>query len=119
MKKYSIKRINPREGFIQEILEDGSIKNGEVQEYGKCLDWVLQNQKELKAYKIARILHRRNAKRRFIKTFYAEYKEDAIRQFDIMEPDASDADYQLLTGDWKLIAHKMVVNKISGMTIID
>ena len=118
MKKYTIKRINCREGIIQEVTTDGSKKDGEVQDYGKCLDWVLQNQVELRAYKIARLLHRKNAKRRLLKVIYVENADDAIRTFDETLFLGPDADYQLLTGDWKLIAHKTVINNVQGFTII-
>ena len=120
MKKYAITRKSPTTGLIVQLMEDGSIKAISSEcSYGKCLDWVMQHQRELKVFKVARILDRKNAKRRLMKSFYSEDKKEAIRLFDEMDDANMDATYQLLTGDWQIIAHFMVVGGQRGMTIID
>lgn len=120
MKKYSITRTSPTTGRIIQLMEDGTKEAiTRDEKYGWCLDWVMQHQKELKVFKVSRILNRKNAKRRLVKSFYTEDRNEAIRLFDEMDGLSMDATYQLLTGDWKVIAHFMVVNDQRGMTIID
>ena len=119
-KKYSIERVSPTEGVVSVITTAGNKKYAtDVIKYGECMDFVAKHQKELKVYKIARILHRKNAKRRFIASIYAEDKNEAIRFFDTeLIVYEANADYQLLTGDWKMIAEFKVVNNVRGITTI-
>lgn len=120
MKKYTITRTSPTTGTINQLMENGEVKAiSNDWSYGRCLDWVMQHQRELKVFKVARILDRKNAKRRLMKSFYTEDKKEAIRLFDEMDDANVDATYQLLTGDWQIIAHFMVVGGQRGMTIID
>lgn len=118
MKKYFIQRKTPTIGEIFQTNPDGKKEYIRTGLYGECLDWLLKNQKELKTYKVARILHRKNAKRRYVKTFYVENFEEAVTLFgnlDVQEPDVT---YQLLTGDWKLVASFIVVNKERSIVVI-
>ena len=120
MKKYTIIRTSPTTGTINQLMENGEVKViSNDWSYGKCLDWVIEHQRELKVFKVARILDRKNAKRRLMKSFYTEDKKEAIRLFDELDDVNVDATYQLLTGDWQIIAHFMVVGGQRGMTIID
>ena len=120
MKKYTVTRKSPTTGIIFQLMEDGkSVALTGEEKYGWCLDWVFAHQRELKVYKVARILYRKNGRRRFVKSFYTENQDEAIRLFDHLEDIVPDATYQLFTGDWKIIAHFMVVNGQRGQTIID
>ena len=120
MKKYIIVRTDPVHGQVMERTINGDLAQVTPDcNYYDCMKYVQENQKELKVYKIARILRRKNGKRRFIASIYAEDNNEAIRYFDnyiITEPDVT---YQLLTGDWKIIAHFMVVNNVRGTTILN
>lgn len=122
-KQLKIERVNPTDGrvwsldingIMQPVLIDGSY----VATYGKCVDYINKNQTDLKAYKIARILHRKNAKRRTLSTVYLMNNHDAVQYFGQLVFQGPDAKYQLLTGDWKLIAEKTVINNVQGQTII-
>jgi hypothetical protein len=119
-KKYTIERTDPTHGRIAELTIEGK-KNfiTDIAEYGSCMDWVAKHQKELKVYKIARTLHRKNGKRRFIGSIYAEDTNQAVRYFDDLPVTESDVTYQLLTGDWKIIAYFMVVNNVRGLTTLN
>ena len=124
MKKYTIERTDPVHGRVMKRTADGSIiqvvpEIKQEMNYYDCMKWVQQYQKELKVYKIARILHRKNGKRRFVASIYAEDNNEAIRYFDDLFITESNATYQLLTGDWKIIAHFMVVNNVRGTTILN
>ena len=120
MKELSIIRLTPTTGQVLRMNWEGKrIPVDRPQNYGKCLDYVLQNQKDLKVYKVSRILHRKNGKRRLICSIYAEDNNEAVRFFDLLTLPDPDADYQLTTGDWKIIGHCMVVNGIRGNTIIE
>lgn len=117
MKRFSIERTDPVNGRIIRIDIEGKRKAlPEIMPYGKCMDFVASNQEELKVYKIARTLHRRNGKRRFIKSIYASSQKEALLYFDDMDVSESDVTYQLLTGDWKIVAHFMVVKNVRGLT---
>lgn len=118
MKKYSIKRTDCRSGTIFQTGSDGKKFFLKSDDYGKCLDWVLKNQKELKVFKVARILHRKNAKRRYVKSIYVEDLAQAVTIFENMDVTEPDVTYQLLTGDWKLVASFMIVNKERSITVM-
>ena len=117
MKRFSIERTDPVNGRIIRVDIEGNRKVlPDIMPYGKCMDFVARHQEELKIYKIARTLHRRNGKRRFIKSIYASSQNEAVLYFDNMYVPESDATFQLLTGDWKIVAHFMVVNNVRGLT---
>lgn len=123
VKELKIERVSPTEGRIWRITIDGkmdpvAIDGIYITTYGKCVDYINSNQKNLKAYKIARLLHRKNARRKTIQTFYVMDDNAAIQYFGNLLFQGPDATYQLLTGDWKLIAEKGVINNIQGQTRI-
>lgn len=123
-KQLKIERTSPTEGRVWSIDVNGIMQpvnvdgEGYIVSYGKCMDYVSKNQAELKTYKIARILHRKNAKRRTFSTIMMQDNNAAIQYFDQFEFTGPDARYELLTGDWKILAHKDVINNINGMSII-
>ena len=120
MKELSIIRLTPTTGRVLRMNWEGKrIPVDRPQNYGKCLDYVLQNQKELKVYKVSRILHRKNGKRRLFCSIYAADNNEAVRFFDLLTLPDPDADYQLTTGDWKMIGHCKIVNGVRGNTIIE
>lgn len=120
MKKYTIERTDPTHGRIMELTMEGRKEFiTEDKEYGSCMDWIAKNQEELKVYKIARILRRKNAKRRFVSSIYASNNHAAIVYFDtIFNPPEQNASFQLLTGDWKIIADFTVQNGERNVTIL-
>ena len=120
MKELSIVRLSPTTGQVLRMNWEGKrIPVDRPQNYGKCMDYVLQNQKDLKVYKVSRILHRKNAKRRLFCNIYASDNNEAVRFFDMLTFTDTDADFQLTTGDWKMIGHCKVVNGVRGNTIIE
>ncbi len=119
MKKYTIRRTDPVHGRITGITITGDKEFiTEEMGYGSCMDWIERNQKDVKIFKIAKTLHRRNGKRRLFKSIYAEDANEAIRYFDKMEVQEPDVTYQLLTGDWKVVACFMVRNGERELTTI-
>lgn len=121
MKQLSIIRLTPTTGQVLCMNWEGKrIPVDRPQNYGKCLDYVLQNQKELKVYKVSRKLKRRNGKRRLFCTIYAEDSNEAVKFFDLLTfPADPDATYQLHTGDWKIICYCMIANGERTQTIIE
>ena len=120
MKKYTIERTDPVHGRVMERTINGDLAQVVPESnYYDCMKYVKQNQKELKVYKIARTLRRKNGKRRLVASIYAEDNNEAVHYFDNLIITESDAAYQLLTGDWKIIAHFMVVNNVRGTTILN
>lgn len=119
MKQLSIIRLTPTTGQVLCMNWEGKrIPVDRPQNYGKCLDYVLQNQKEVRVYKVAKTLHRKNGKRRLLCSIYAHDNNEAVKFFDLLQLPDTDANYQLCTGDWKVIGHCMVVNGVRGMTIL-
>lgn len=120
MKELSIVRLTPTTGQVLRMNWEGKrIPVDRPQNYGKCMDYVLQNQKDLKVYKVSRTLHRKNGKRRLVGTIYAHDQEEAVRFFDMWKSDELDATFNLHTGDWKNIAHFTVVNGVKGKPILN
>lgn len=121
MKKYTIERTDPTHGRIMELTMEGRKEFiTEDKEYGSCMDWIAKNQEELKVYKIARILYRKNAKRRFVTSIYAKDNNDAVAYFDTeFNPPEPNAEFQLLTGNWKIIAMFTVTNGDRNFTILN
>ena len=108
MKRLFIIRVSPNTGYVcsygryfEKIRETNEMS------YVQCKDYVLQHQKELTIYKVARILNRKNAKRTLYKRFLAADEDEAKAAFvDICKEIEDGSILQLLTGDWKMIAEK-------------
>ncbi|MBR5584275.1 MAG: hypothetical protein IKW21_07085, partial [Lachnospiraceae bacterium] len=83
------------------------------------MDYVLENQSDIKVYKVSRTLARRNGKRRLLRSIYAHDHNEAVKFFDMCDFGAINGMYMLHTGDWKPIAHCFIRKEKREMTIID
>lgn len=109
--KFRIQRVNPTMGVIYQKMWDGSEEPiSTPMEYSKCLLFVQEKQKKLKAYKVMEIYKRVNAKRHVKEYIYAEDNNEALEGFDrfITQYGKDNVHYELLTGDWKLIATRRI-----------
>ena len=108
MNRLFIKRASPNTGivysygrFFEEIAVTAELP------YVQCKDYISRNQEDLKIYKVARILNRKNAKRTLYKRFLAADEDEAKTAFvDICRESEDGTVLQLVTGDWKIIAGK-------------
>lgn len=109
MKRLFIKRVNANIGIVYSYgryFEEVPVTGPEV--YVACKAYVKENQEELTIYKIGRILNRKNAKRTLDKTFLAADEDEAMSTFiDYCAAHEDSSTYQLLTGNWKLIAERL------------
>lgn len=106
MKKFRIQRVNDTQGVIYQMMYDGTEEPiSTPTDYMKCMLFVQEKQKELKIYKISRIGTRKDAKRHLHTRIYAEDNNGALEGFNNFLKHASDdVTFELLTGDWKMIA---------------
>ena len=106
MKRLEIIRVDPNTGYVVRLDDNlQKIKITEIIPYKSCMAYVMENQEEAKVYKIGKIANRKNAKRRYDSRILAQDDNDAIRKFTLMPKDDTSV-YQLLTGDWKIIAER-------------
>lgn len=106
MKRLEIIRVDPNMGYVVRLDDTlQKIKVTEILPYKSCMAYVMENQEEATVYKIGKIANRKNAKRRYDSRILAENDDDAIRKFTLMPKDNTST-YQLLTGDWKIIAER-------------
>lgn len=106
MKRLEIIRVDPNMGYVVRLNDTlQKIKVTEILPYKSCMAYVMENQEEATVYKIGKIANRKNAKRRYNSRILAENNDDAIRKFTLMPKDNTST-YQLLTGDWKIIAER-------------
>lgn len=109
MNKYSIKRVNCIEGIVEEITPEGEKQQcTDLIPYNRCMDYVKENQVELRVYKIGKYSYRKNAVRHLAGCIYAESPEAAKSYFHDkydLEVQLSENSYrlELCTGDWKVI----------------
>lgn len=106
MKRLGIIRVDPNTGYVVRLDDNlQKIKVTEILPYKSCMAYVMENQEEATVYKIGKIANRKNAKRRYDSRILAQDDNDAIRKFTLMPKDDTSI-YQLLTGDWKIIAER-------------
>ena len=115
MNKFRIQRVNPTMAVIYQKMVDGSEEPiSTPMEYSKCVEFIHEHQKKLKIYKIMEIYHRKNAKRHIRDYLYAEDQNEALQGFDkFLEKQGKDnVNYELCSGDWKLIATRKIGESI-------
>ena len=106
MKRLEIIRVDPNTGYVVRLDDNlQKVKITEILPYKSCMIYVMENQEEATVYKIGKIANRKNAKRRYDSRILAQDDNDAIRKFTLMQKDDTSV-YQLLTGDWKIIAER-------------
>ena len=105
--RFVIERTGPTTGRVMEIQPYGqrSAVTGEWK-YEDCRKY-LESHKDDKLiiYRMAKILDRKNAKRHLDTNIYAEDLGNALYHF-MQRCILEDTTYQLLTGDWQLLAEK-------------
>ena len=105
--RFVIERLDPVNGRVMEIQPFGqrSPVTGPMA-YEDCREF-LQQHKDMKLviYRMAKISDRKNAKRHLDTNIYAEDLGNALYYFS-QRCILHDTTYQLLTGDWQLIAEK-------------
>lgn len=105
MKRLHIKRTDANYGIVFALgrfFEEVPVTP--LLPYKSCMAYRMENQEELKIYKVGRILNRKNAKRTLYKRFLAKDDKEAMSTFlDILKNyEGSGEDMlQLLSGDWK------------------
>ena len=106
MKRLEIIRVDPNMGYVVRLDDNlQKVKITEILPYKSCMAYVMENQEEATVYKIGKIANRKNAKRRYDSRILAQDDNDAVRKFTLMPKDDTSV-YQLLTGDWKIIAER-------------
>ena len=109
MNKYSIKRIDCNSGYVEMITQTGEkMRCTEPMNYEKCMNFVKQNQTNLRVYKVGKYAIRKNAVRHLHGCIYEENDEYAKAYFHgRYDMDVQDAlipyRLELCTGDWKVI----------------
>lgn len=106
MKQYFIRRTGPNTG---QVLQNGP--HGFVEEvtpempYNDCRIFILQNQRDLRVYKVAELKNRKGSKRRLLSRILAPDLNRAVIYFSEVCDGfkATDSTIQLYTGDWKLL----------------
>lgn len=108
LQKYFIKRTSPNTGIVYAwTMHCKTIDVSENMSYTECKHFVKEHQEELKVYKVARILNRKNAKRTLYEKVLAADSDEALCGFyEICKRECDDSRLQLLTGDWKIIAER-------------
>ena len=115
MKRLEIIRVDPNMGYVVRLDDNlQKIKITEILPYKSCMAYVIEHQEEAAVYKIGKIANRKNAKRRYESRILAQSDADAIRMFTLMPKDNTSI-YQLLTGDWKIIAERQTSGIIKIM----
>lgn len=106
MKRLEIIRVDPNTGYVVRLDKDfRKIKVTEILPYRSCMAFVLEHQEEANIYKIGKIGKRKDARRKLEGRILASDEPEAIRIFNKMNFDDG-ITYQLLTGDWKIIAER-------------
>lgn len=106
MKRLEIIRVNPNIGYVVRLDKDfRKIKITEILPYRSCMAYIQEYQEEGTIYKIGKIGKRKDARRKLERRILALDDNEAIRIFSKMNFDDG-ITYQLLTGDWKIIAER-------------
>lgn len=106
MKRLEIIRVDPNTGYVVRLDKDfRKIKITEILPYRSCMAYVLEHQEEATIYKIGKIGKRKDARRKMDGRILAADEKEAIQIFNKMDFDDG-ITYQLLTGDWKIIAER-------------
>lgn len=104
MNRLRIRRTDPTHGVVEAIDITGIYHDlTDIMTYKECKGILMLHQSEVTIYRIACIADRKNARRRFDRNIYAQSREQAIEFFTSLCWDEH-KEYQLLTGDWKIIA---------------
>lgn len=113
MKRLEIIRVDPNTGYVVRLDKDfRKIKITEILPYRSCMAFVLEHQEEATIYKIGKIGKRKDARRKMEGRILAADDPEAIRIFNNMDFDDG-ITYQLVTGDWKIIAERDPSGKIT------
>lgn len=112
MKRLEIIRVDHNTGYVVRLNKDfQKIKITEILPYRSCMAYVLEHQEDGTIYKIGKIGKRKDARRKLEGRIFAADDPEAIRIFNNMEFE-SGITYQLVTGDWKIIAERDPSGKI-------
>ena len=105
--KFVIERISPNTGRVLEIGALGTRRPVSAEmDYFKCRQFLEAHREErLTIYRVAYISGRKNAKRHLNTNLYVEDLGKALYAFK-QRCILDDTTYQLLTGDWRLLAEK-------------
>ena len=104
MKRLEIIRVDPNTGYVVRLNKDFQrIKITEILPYRSCMAFVLEHQEEGTIYKIGKIGKRKDARRKLERRILAADDVEAINIFCKMDFDAG-ITYQLVTGDWRIVA---------------
>lgn len=108
VKRLEIIRADPNNAYVARYDDNFILRTvTDIMPYWQALQYMRENQETASVYKIARILNRRNAKRRLVHRILCEDKNKAIQIFNkYCEDEKTDCRLQLLSGDWQLIAQK-------------
>lgn len=106
MKRLEIIRVDPNTGYVVRLDKDfRKIKITEILPYRSCMAFVLEHQEEGAIYKIGKIGKRKDARRKLERRILALDDNEAIKIFRNMDFEDG-VTYQLVTGDWKIIAER-------------
>lgn len=106
MKRLEIIRVDPNTGYVVRLNKDfQKIKVTEILPYRSCMAYVMEYQEEATVYKIGKIGKRKDARRKLERRILALDDHEAIRIFNNMDFEDG-VTYQLVTGDWKIIAER-------------
>lgn len=106
MKQYFIRRTGPNTG---QVIENGpfgeEIEATKEMPYSDCRTFILQNQRDLRVYKVAILRKRMGAKRRLLSRILAPDLNRAVIRFAQIcdKYTATNDTLQLYTGDWSLL----------------
>lgn len=104
MKRLEIIRVDPNNGYVVRLNKDFQrIKVTEILPYRSCMAYVMEYQEEATIYKIGKIGKRKDARRKLERRILALDDHEAIRIFNNMDFEDG-VTYQLVTGDWRIVA---------------
>lgn len=105
MKELWLDRVSVNRARVIRRNEHGSKEPATGEMDVRDAQWyIVKNQRDLKIYKIAYILPRKNGIRHLRGAYYFATDEDAIKYFETVSMPGYIL--QLLTGDWRLLAQK-------------
>lgn len=106
MKRLEIIRVDPNTGYVIRLDKNfQKVKITEILPYRSCMAFILEHQEEGTIYKIGRIGKRKDARRKMERRILAADEKEAIHIFSNMNFEDG-IYYQLVTGDWKIIAER-------------
>ena len=106
MKRLEIIRVDPNMAYVVRLDDQmRKVKQTDILPYRNCMAYVMEHQEDATIYKIGTFSKRKDARRKLYGRILAADDNDAVRIFNKIIPDDG-CIYQLLTGDWKIIAQR-------------